>query len=32
MIEAILVDMEKDEAAALLKALGNLHHFLQEYK
>ncbi|MGI6156531.1 MAG: MarR family winged helix-turn-helix transcriptional regulator [Enterococcus lemanii] len=32
MIEAVLVDMGKEEATALLKALENLHLFLQEYK
>lgn len=32
MIEAVLTDMGKEEATALLKALENLHLFLQEYK
>lgn len=32
MIEATLQNMEKDESDALLRALNNLHIFLQEYK
>ena len=32
MIKAILVGMDEAESQALLKALNNLHSFLQEYK
>ncbi|MHC5227248.1 fatty acid biosynthesis transcriptional regulator FabT [Enterococcus sp. LJL99] len=32
MVKNILAGMEKDEEKALLKALKNLHDFLQEYK
>jgi DNA-binding MarR family transcriptional regulator len=32
MIKEILVNMEEEEQHALLKALDNLHQFLQEYK
>lgn len=32
MIKAVLSGMDKEEADALLRALGNLHAFLQEYK
>ena len=32
MIKAILVGMDEVESQALLKALNNLHSFLQEYK
>ncbi len=32
MIKAILVGMDEEESKALLKALNNLHSFLQDYK
>ncbi|KAF1303874.1 MULTISPECIES: fatty acid biosynthesis transcriptional regulator FabT [Enterococcus] len=32
MIKGVLQDMSSEEEAALLKALKNLHDFLQEYK
>lgn len=32
MIKEILVNMEEEEQQSLLKALDNLHQFLQEYK
>lgn len=32
MIKAVIRGMDSDESTALLKALNNLHNFLQEYK